>query len=92
MGIGGAGIPGPDYPVSTVDACLVFATNHRDGEIDRLKRLLISAVLNLGFRVLQAPAGTAILLTGPGWRCFPCLRDADLLDSSGLSPAFSSRF
>jgi len=44
-----------------VDADVVFATKHRDGEVDRLGGLGIAALLHLGLAVLDAPACIVIV-------------------------------
>ncbi len=45
VGVGGAGIPGADQPMRTVDAYVVLVAEHRDGEVNRFERLGIRALL-----------------------------------------------
>lgn len=48
MSVGGAGIPGPDLPMSPINAYVILLTEHRDGKVDRLEGVGIGAFLHLG--------------------------------------------
>ncbi len=76
MGVGGAGLPGADQPVSPVDTYVVFVTEHRDGEINRLEGPRIGTSFTLALlyftlqrasrSFLQSRAGFAFHVSGCG--------------------------
>ena len=61
-----------------VDADVILVPEHRDGEINRLGRLGVGALPDLGFAVLDRPARIAVLL--PRLGRLPVLGHPALLD------------
>lgn len=67
-----------------VDTDIVFIAEHRDGKINRLEALGISALVHLSLGIFDRPMSIAVLLPDLGRSLLPALWDIALLDSGLL--------